>query len=56
MFLNNMHASKSPYCHKTFIFSELFDNLILIKHGVKEKQEEEKEGFYWSQKTGPAKV
>ena len=44
-----MYVPKSSYCHEIFVFSELLDNLVLIKHGVKKPmncfQKEEKEVF-----------
>ena len=39
MFLN-MFVSKSPCCHKIFIFSELLHNLILIKWNMVGKNNE----------------
>ena len=40
MSLNNMYVPKSPYCHGIFVFSDLLENLLLIKSNTVTKTNE----------------
>ena len=58
MLLNNMYVPKSPYCHGIFDFSDLLDNLVLIKLNMVRKNQRTvfREKKKKSENRGPVKV